>query len=95
MEMARVIKCDAIECDYNREKACHAIAITVGHGNAHPRCDTMFESGTHGGVPKIIAGVGACKVAGCKFNQSLECTAKGITVGHHSDEVDCLTFQAV
>jgi hypothetical protein len=44
-------------------------------------------------VKDLIAGVGACKVSTCEYNQRLECHAPSITVGRQSDEVDCLTFQ--
>jgi hypothetical protein len=38
--------------------------------------------------------VGACKVISCKFNQSLECSVPGVTIGHEGNDVDCLTFPA-
>lgn len=93
MEMAKVVKCDAKECAYNMNYACHAMAITIGHGSSQPHCDTLYQSSCRGGAPRMIAGVGACKVENCKYNESLECSAKGITVGRNSDGVDCLTFQ--
>lgn len=38
------------------------------------------------------AGVGACKVTGCKHNRDFECQAEEIAIGFHGDHPDCLTF---
>jgi hypothetical protein len=38
------------------------------------------------------AGVGACKVSACRYNQDYECAAEAIRVGLHQDHADCLTF---
>jgi len=93
MDMTKVKSCNAIGCAYNQDNACHATAITIGHGKTHPRCDTLYESSFKGGYPKVTAGVGACRVPDCKFNESLECKATDIAVGHQKNEVDCLTFR--
>lgn len=93
MEMPRVETCQVIECCYNLDQMCHALAITVGGDGAHPKCDTYCDYRTKGGDQAVIAGVGACKVSECEYNQSLECTAPGITVGHAQDQADCLTFE--
>ena len=58
----------------------------------HPHCDTFCPSSARGGEPSITAGVGACKVIGCKYNDHLECHASGIVVGRRNREVDCLTY---
>jgi hypothetical protein len=55
--------------------------------------DTYCDYRTKGGDRSTIAGVGACKVSECEYNQSLECAAPGITVGRAQDEADCLTFE--
>lgn len=91
MEMPKILECDATECAYNRNRECHAMAITVGDG-AMAHCDTYWQSKNKGGVLNIIAGVGACRAVNCEYNQNLECTASGIRVGHKGDAVDCLTF---
>lgn len=92
MDMPKVTQCDVIQCAYNKDKNCHAIAITIGHGS-HPHCDTFCEMGSSkGGDMTAIAGVGACKVAECRYNEALECHASGIRVGHLIDEIDCQTF---
>lgn len=92
MEMPAVNACSVEECAYNREQACHALAITIGD-TRQAHCDTFFRSATKGGAPSI-GKVGACKVADCIHNTDFECQAPGITVGHQGDLVDCLTYQA-
>jgi hypothetical protein len=78
---------------YNADGACHAKAITVGN-TINPDCDTYLVSAAHAGNVRIVAGVGACKVTGCQFNQDFECTAESIKVGFASDQIRCLTFQS-
>ncbi|MBI5442380.1 MAG: DUF1540 domain-containing protein [Deltaproteobacteria bacterium] len=94
--MSVVKGCNARDCAYNVNEACHALAITVGEG-ADPICDTFFPSPVHGVAEGISAGVGACKVGHCRYNAGLECVAGTITVGmevhpekHHAD---CMTFE--
>jgi len=92
MNMPKVSKCDAGSCSYNRDGKCHALAITVGDAG-HPRCDTYIQMPGRGGDMSAIAGVGACRVDICRFNQDLECTAAKIAVAMHSDCPDCATFR--
>jgi hypothetical protein len=40
----------------------------------------------------VQAGVGACKMGSCGFNNDLECTAGSITVGLVDENVECLTY---
>jgi hypothetical protein len=94
MDMPRVERCQVTQCCYNVERMCHALAITIGGDGVHPECDTYCGYRTKGGDLATLAGVGACKVSECQFNQSLECTASGITVGPGQDEADCLTFRS-
>lgn len=89
-KMPGVSACDIAECAYNANKACHAIAITIGDGD-RPMCDTFFKASRHGGV-KDTAGVGACKVAACCHNTDFECCAPNIRVGHEKNSGKCLTF---
>jgi hypothetical protein len=93
VEMVKVKQCDVSECAYNSQNQCHAIAITVGHGEDHPMCDTFFQSETKSSQQNMIAGVGACKISSCEYNDSLECCAPSISVGRQSEEVGCLTFK--
>ncbi|HAM53453.1 MAG TPA: DUF1540 domain-containing protein [Nitrospiraceae bacterium] len=89
--MPKVLDCEVAGCSYNKNKACHAMAITVG-SMRHPQCDTYLNATQQGGVPDTTGGVGACKEDDCRFNRSLECTASGIHVGIHMDHADCKTF---
>ena len=93
MQMPRIDKCDASECSYNQDNACHAMAITVGEAS-EPHCDTFVSLETKGGVPDEIGHVGACKSQECQFNQSLECTAEKISVSHKGSDVECMTYKA-
>jgi hypothetical protein len=93
MEMSNVAQCRVADCAYNKEQECHAYAITVGGDADHPQCDTFVHASVKGGDPGITAGVGACKVAGCAFNESLECSADNIDVLYEGSEPDCGTFQ--
>lgn len=88
-----VTDCMVTECAYNANKACHARAITIGHG-AHSMCDTFMNASMHVSASSPTGGVGACKVSDCIHNQELECQAPGIHVGHGEDMADCLTFTA-
>ena len=91
MEMPRVSTCAATGCAFNKDKICHAIAITVGDG-ATPHCDTFFDAAMKGGEASIIGGIGACKVSSCKYNKHLTCSAPNIQVGFRDGDVRCLTF---
>jgi len=92
IEMPEVARCEVSECAYNLGKACHAKAITVGYGET-PGCDTYMRSGQHvSNTTDLVAGVGACKVSGCRYNRDLECTADQITVGYVGSEIRCLTY---
>lgn len=93
MTMAKISACQITECSYNKDKGCHALAITIGNGTC-PMCDTYTKLGKRGGDPEIMGGVGACKSDTCTFNKALECTASSINVGMHKNHADCLTFSA-
>jgi hypothetical protein len=91
VELPEVSGCSVTDCAYNRDRRCHALAITIGDGN-EPACDTFCETGArvHDGSPN--AGVGACKLSSCRFNSDLECQAAAIRVGYQEARRDCLTF---
>ncbi len=93
IETPLVSECSAIECAYNLNRNCHARAITIGD-SVHPSCDTFFNNKNHTKAAVRAAGVGACKVAACKFNDDFECITENIQVGHSIDEISCLTFAA-
>jgi hypothetical protein len=91
--MPQVDDCTALECSYNKEGACHAMAINVG-GPA-PWCDTFIKASIKGGVQNLTGGVGACKVENCTYNRSLECTSQnGIHIKANGDHAVCSTFSA-
>jgi hypothetical protein len=92
IEMPLVAQCAVLECAYNTNSCCHARAITVGDG-VHPGCDTFLSSPDHSKAQQRTAGVGACKVSACKFNDDYECVTEQITIGHASSSVCCLTYQ--
>jgi len=91
LDMPRVAECNVTECAYNMNKTCHARAITIG-GSDRPACDTFFESNRHTNYDGI-AGVGACRVDTCVYNESFECQAPNIQVSHGQDQADCMTFR--
>jgi len=92
MKMSTILKCNVIDCAYNTDKNCHAIAITVG--GPKPCCDTFIRLTNKGGIPTIKGGVGACKVENCQYNGMLECMAQGIDIGFGSCIAECLTFKS-
>ncbi len=91
--MPPVSSCAVTNCAYNKTSSCRARAITVGDGN-NPGCDTFL--GNAAGQTREsnrIAGVGACKVASCKFNDDLECGAESIDVGATDGiNIRCMTY---
>ncbi|WP_425338428.1 DUF1540 domain-containing protein [Thiorhodococcus minor] len=75
--MPAVCQCGAAGCAYNVDESCHAKAITIGDG-VHPSCDTCLNDSAGQTHRQIHAGVGACKVMSCSFNDDLACTADHI-----------------
>lgn len=91
LEMPIVTKCMASECVYNLNSNCHARAITIGD-SLQPGCDTYMAGSRHAKSVNQIAGIGACKTVGCKFNNDLECMADSIQVGMVKNKANCMTF---
>jgi len=91
VEMPPVAECGANDCAYNVDGGCNARAITIGDG-LHPGCDTFFVAPRHSRSLRM-AGVGACKVTGCRHNDDLECQATAIRVDRNVDGVACTTFE--
>jgi len=91
LELPTVTRCEVMTCAYNRDKMCHALAITVGDED-HARCDTFVQASDHTNE-KATAGVGACKATGCKHNRDYECQAGKIEVEPCGDHGDCTTFE--
>ncbi len=90
MEMPLVKGCAMEECVFNIDKSCSTRAITVGDG-ATPQCDTFFVANKHT-RQKHLAGVGACKVISCRYNNDYDCLADNIIVGHVRSLAKCQTF---
>jgi hypothetical protein len=92
MDMPKIQRCEVIECCYNTDNKCHALAITVG--DKIPRCDTFTTAcSSKAGDVSLLGKVGACKVSQCRYNMNLECQAMGINVGRGGDPADCLTYE--
>ena len=91
IETPLVSECSVTECAYNLNSDCHARAITIGDG-MHPGCDTFFDNRNHTKAAMRMAGIGACKVEACKFNDDFECITENIRVGRSKGEISCLTF---
>ena len=93
LEMPMVADCSASNCAYNANSKCHCRAITVGDAT-HPGCDTFLGGAKHTKQTKLIAGIGACKMGNCQFNDDLECMAENIQVGMVGSKANCMTFAA-
>lgn len=93
IEMPIVSECAVRECAYNVNEGCHARAITIGDG-VHPGCDTYLGASAHTRNSKQTAGVGACKVGGCRHNDDYECGCDSIHVGYEKHMACCMSFEA-
>jgi hypothetical protein len=93
--MPVITECKAEECAYNRNRLCHARAITIGDGK-HPACDTYFctshSSEQHIMNKNIIAGIGACKVQSCQYNVDYECFGENISIAHNNGRIACMNY---
>ncbi|MGE5173297.1 MAG: DUF1540 domain-containing protein [Betaproteobacteria bacterium] len=92
-KMPFIIGCDAENCAYNRDKECHALAITVGVSGL-PRCDTYTSLSGKGGVAESFGSVGACREELCTFNDSLECTSAAVLIRMRNGRPICIAFQS-
>ncbi len=92
-EMPIVSQCLVSQCAYNVSNSCHARAITVGDG-IRPGCDTFLKESRHTRKADQIAGIGACKISGCKFNEDFECQTDSVRVGMVQNQANCMTFSA-
>ncbi|WP_430593529.1 DUF1540 domain-containing protein [Humidisolicoccus flavus] len=88
-DLPHVSSCSATACGYNHD-GCHAGAITV-EGNA-ASCSTFLPLGIDGGLPKVIASVGACKRVDCVHNESAVCTAASVRISGGEGTTHCETF---
>ncbi|KHL15615.1 uncharacterized protein DUF1540 [Mumia flava] len=93
LELPEVDECAAAGCSYNHDHVCHAGAITISGTPEDAACGTFIDLGPSGGLPTVVARVGACHRTDCVHNSDLECTAEAIRVGPGQDKADCLTYQ--
>lgn len=91
MDMPQVKLCNAAKCAFNKDNACHALAVTIGD-DLIARCDTYLVNGSHGGILSEIAGVGACKMEDCTHNKGLYCRAPAIEVKYTKNGPVCATY---
>lgn len=87
-----VADCSVTNCSFNDHTNCNAAAITVGGAENHASCATFIDTGSHGGLPKVLADVGACQRSECVHNDHLMCKAPEVHVGPGADNADCLTY---
>ncbi len=85
-----VADCSVTNCSFNDHTNCNAAAITVSGGEDHAHCATFIETGSHGGLPKVLGDVAACQRAECAHNDRLMCQAPEVHVGPGKDSADCL-----
>ncbi len=90
---AQVHDCTITNCSFNDHAECHAGAITVAGGEKHAACATFIDTGISGGLPKVVASIGACQRADCVHNDLLMCHAPEVRVGPGADNADCLTYE--
>ena len=94
-QMPPIMNCEATACAFNRESKCHALAINVGGPNdPRPNCDTFFKTRTRCGRDDALAGVGACKVLTCKFNELLMCLAPNVNIQVYREQAECATYKS-
>ncbi len=91
--MPLIKTCSVSECGFNMKDECHAKAITIGNNNM-PNCDTFFKVSDSIDHTKANhhAGVGACKLSGCKFNTNYACMADEIMVNTFHEKANCATY---
>jgi len=91
LEMPHVSACSVTNCSYN-DDGCHAFAITISDKGSGAACATFIPLTAKGGLPRVVAQVGACQRSDCRHNSELECRAAEVHVGVGRDLADCLTY---
>lgn len=87
-----VSECSVTQCSFNDHEGCSAHAITVAGAADHASCATFIDISVHGGLPKVVAGVGACQRNECAHNDHLMCKAATVQIGPGQESADCLTY---
>ncbi|MHA7278031.1 DUF1540 domain-containing protein [Arthrobacter sp. HLT1-21] len=91
-EVATVSDCSVNSCSFNHD-GCNAYAITVGGSQDHASCATFIDTSATGGLPVVLAHVGACQRIECVFNDHLMCGKADVKIGIGADAADCLSYQ--
>lgn len=56
---AQVTECAVVNCSFNDLTNGNALGITIGGASDHAQCATFINTGTHGGLLKVLVSVGA------------------------------------
>jgi|WetSurMetagenome_2_1015567.scaffolds.fasta_scaffold40242_4 hypothetical protein len=91
MKMSEILDCDVEQCAHNKDEKCNALAINVG--GSGPVCHAFVKAAAKCVQPAVTAGVGACKMKDCEFNDCLSCTASGIDVHWRNGQAICDTYK--
>lgn len=95
-QMPPIVQYEEKECGFHRTSKCNAFAITVGGPeDLRPNCDTFFQTKTQCGKVNIFAGVGACKVLTCRFNELLMCLAPDVKIQVYNGQAECATYRSL
>lgn len=86
----RVTDCTALSCAYNDHRGRHAVGITIDNAD---NCATFFPVDIDGGLPSVIATVGACQRTDCVHNEHAACTASEEHIGTGTASAHCLTYE--
>ena len=92
--MSEVKECTVQSCGFNKNSGCHARAISIGD-NDTLGCNTFFTvpiPASHAKSTGRTSGVGACKVADCKYNDDYECVANEVIVALNNSKANCQTY---
>ncbi|MDP9935967.1 DUF1540 domain-containing protein [Paenarthrobacter sp. NPDC057355] len=90
--IAEVSACSVGSCGFNHD-GCTAFGITIGGTQDHASCATFIDTNAMGGLPKVLAHVGACQRSECVHNNNLMCEAHDVRVGPGREAADCLTYE--
>ncbi len=88
-----VAECAVSNCPFNDHTPCGAAGITLGGNEDHAPCATFIDTGAHGGLPTVLASVGACQRSECVHNDHLVGGADSARVGPGADNADRLTYE--
>ena len=93
-QITQVSGCTVESCSFNHDHDCGAFAITVSGSTEHASCGTFIDTGALGGLPKVLASVGACQRSECAHNEDLMCGASNVRIGPGAEAADCLSYEA-